>query len=86
LKDKHGLPTGRANNNTILPTRMYEVDYPDKHKASLAANAIAENMSAQVGGKGNHHVLSEEIIDHKTDGTEVKQQDAFLSTFNGKNN
>jgi hypothetical protein len=76
LKDKEGLPIGRANNNPIL--------YPDGHKASLAANAIAENMFAQVDDEGNRHVLFEEIIDHQTDGTEVKQQqDAFLTTCNG---
>jgi hypothetical protein len=74
LKDKDGLPIGRANNNPILDTRMYKVEYPDEHKASLAANAIAENMFAQVHDEGSRHVLLKEIIDHQTDGTEVKQQ------------
>jgi hypothetical protein len=83
LKDKDELPIGRANNNPILDTIMYEVEYPVGHKVSLAANAIAENMFAQVGDKGNRHVLFEEIIDHQTDGTEVKQQGAFLTTRNG---
>jgi hypothetical protein len=83
LKDKDRLPIGRANNNPILDTRMYEVEYPDGHKASLAANAIAENMFAQVDDKGNPHVLFEEIIDRRTNGTEVKQQNAFLTTCNG---
>jgi hypothetical protein len=83
LKDKDGLPIGRANNNPILDTRMYKVEYPDGHKASLAANAIAENMFAQVDDEGNWHVLFEEIIDDRTDGMEVKQQDAFLPTRNG---
>jgi hypothetical protein len=62
---------------------MYEVEYPDWHKASLAANAIADNMFAQVDNKGNRHVLFKEIIDHRGDGTEVKQQDAFLTTRKG---
>ncbi len=83
LRDKDGLPIGKANNNPILDTRMYEVEYPDGHKASLAANAIAENMFAQVDDEGNRHVLFEEIVDHRTDGSEVKQQDAFLTTRNG---
>ena len=78
LRDKDGLPIGRANNNPMLDTRMYEVEYSDGHKASLAANAIAENMFAQVDDKGNRNVLFDEIADHRTDGTEVKQQDALL--------
>jgi hypothetical protein len=83
LKDKDGLPIGKANNNPILDTRMYEVEYKDGHKASLAANAIAENMFAQVDDEGNRHVLFEAIVDHRTDGSEVKQQDAFITTRTG---
>ena len=83
LRDKDGLPIGRSNKNPILDTRMYEVEYPDGHKASLAANAIAENMFAQVDNEGNRHVLFDEIVDHRTDGSEVKQQDAFLQTRSG---
>jgi hypothetical protein len=82
LRDKDGLPIGMADNNPILDTRMYEVEYPDGHKASLAANAIAENMFAQVDDEGNRHVLFEEIIDHRADGSEIKQQDAFTTTRN----
>jgi hypothetical protein len=82
LKDKDRLPIGKAN-NPILDTIMYEVEYPNGHKASLSANAIADNMFAQVDDKGNRHVLFEEIIDHQTDGTEGKQQGALLTTRNG---
>jgi hypothetical protein len=77
------LPIGRASNNPILDTRMYKVEYPGRHKASLAANVIAENVFAQVDDEGGRHVLFEEIINHRTDGTEVKQQDAFLTTPKG---
>jgi hypothetical protein len=83
LKDKNGLPIGTANNNPILDTRLYEVEYSDGKTASLAANAIAENMFAQVDAEGNRHVLFEAIVDHRTDGSEVKQQDAFLTTRTG---
>jgi hypothetical protein len=83
LRDHNGLPIGKANNNPLLDTRIYEVEYPDGHKASLAANAIAENMFAQVDDEGNRHVLFQEIVDHRTDGSEVKQQDAFVLTRTG---
>ena len=32
------------------------------HKASLAANAIAENLFAQIDDEGNRHVLFDEIV------------------------
>ena len=51
LRDKDGLPIGRYQNNPILDTRMYDLKYKDRHKASLAANAISDNMFAQVDGE-----------------------------------
>ena len=32
LKDIHGNPIGKANNNAILDIRVYEVEYDDGHK------------------------------------------------------
>jgi hypothetical protein len=83
LRDKDGLPIGKAHDNPILDARVCEVEYQDGHKAALAANAIAENMFAQVDDEANRHVLFDEIVDHQTDGSEVKQQDAFVTTSTG---
>ena len=44
LRDANRLLIGTANDNPILDTRMYEVEYADDHKASMAENAIAQNM------------------------------------------
>jgi hypothetical protein len=52
LRDKDGLPIGTANDNPILDTRMYEVEFQDGYRASLAANAITENLFAQLMMKG----------------------------------
>ena len=46
LKDATGLPIGLANENPILDTRMYEVEYLDGEQTSLVANNIAENLFA----------------------------------------
>ena len=62
---------------------MYEVEYQDGHKASLSANAIAQNMFAKVDEEGNRHILFQEIVDHRVDGKEFKQQDAFITTNTG---
>ena len=55
----------------------------DGEKASLAANYIAENLLAQVVDDGNCQVLMNEIIDYQTNETELKQQDAFITTKTG---
>jgi hypothetical protein len=83
LRDKDGLPIGTAHDNPILNTRMYEVEFQDGHRASRAANAIAKNLFAQVDDEGNRHVLFEEIVDFRTNGKQVLQQDAFIINQSG---
>ena len=83
LRDKDGLPIGTANENPILDTRVYEVEFPDGHKASLAANPIAENLFSQIDDEGNRHVMLDEIIGFRTNGKEIKQQDAFITNRSG---
>ena len=83
MKDNQGQPIRIASDNPILDTRMYEVEYQDGHTAALAANLIAENIFAQVDEEGNRSVLFDEIVDVRIDGTQVLQQDAFLTTSSG---
>ena len=52
LKDVNGLPIGLANKNPILYMRMYEVEYLNRERVSLAANNIAENCSHKLTMKG----------------------------------
>ena len=82
LRDKDGLPIGTANDNPMLDNRIYEVEFPDGHRTSLAANAIAENLFAQVDPEGNRHVMFQSIIDHRTNGKEIPMDDAYVT---GKN-
>ena len=83
LRDANGLPIGTANDNPILDTRLYEVEYLDGDKALLTANAIAENMFSQVDEEGHKIALLDEIVDHRVDGSEVQDDDAFIKTPNG---
>ena len=55
-RDADGIPIGTANENPILDSHMYEVEYQDGTKASLATNYIAEKLFAQVDQEGNRHV------------------------------
>ena len=50
---------------------MYEVEYQDSHTAALAVNLVAENLFAQVDEEGNCSVLFDEIVDVRTDVTQV---------------
>ena len=83
LRDANSIPIGMANENPILNSRMYKVEYQDGTRASLVANYIAENLFAQVDQEGNRHILLDEINDYRVNGCEVKLQDAFITTGTG---
>ena len=57
LRDTNGFPIGTANDNPLLDSRIYEVEYLDGHKAALSANTIATNMFAQIDEEGNRFIL-----------------------------
>jgi hypothetical protein len=78
LRDANGIPIGTANDNPILDTRVYEVEYLDGHKASLAANTIAENLFSQVDEEGNRFILMDSIADHRVNGHQLGQDEAFI--------
>ena len=48
LRDANGIPIGTAHDNPIMDSRVYEIEFPEGHKAALAANTITENLFAQV--------------------------------------
>jgi hypothetical protein len=57
MRDKDGPPIGTANDNPILDTRLYEVEFQDGYRTSLAANTIAESLFAQIDDEGNRQIL-----------------------------
>lgn len=73
LLDTEGNPTGEENNNQLLDTRQYEVEYEDGNTEVLWANFLAENLLAQVDEYGHKHLLMEEITEHRTNGDTLWQ-------------
>ena len=65
LHDVNGLPIGKASDNPVLDTRMYEVEYADGKKSASFSNLISENMFAQIYEEVNRHVLMDETNDHQ---------------------
>jgi len=82
LRDANGIPIGTADDNPLIDTRIYEVEYLDGHKASLSANSIAQNLFATIDEDGNRYVMLDSIIDSRTDGTEIIAADATVTSKN----
>jgi hypothetical protein len=52
VRDEEGDLVGNSNDNPLLDSRKYEVEYADGHVEELTANIIAENLIAQVNEEG----------------------------------
>ena len=76
---------GVANNNPILDTCEYVVEFMDGHEDTMTANLIAEQLISQVDDDGNRQVLLDEIIDHRVDiKTAVQEKDAYIKIKSGQ--
>ena len=82
--DQDGRPIGRAHQNPILDTRVFEVEFLDGHTAAMTANGIAENLFAQVDQDGHRLLLMDEIIDHRRGSDAVSKEDAFITSSSGQ--
>jgi hypothetical protein len=84
LRDNNGNPIGRASNNLITDTRVFEVEYADGHTATMSANVISQCVFEQVDQGGNFLLLFEDVIDHRSTKDAIKQADAFIHAPNGR--
>jgi len=83
LKDHRGNPIGTANDNPLLHTRMYEVEFVDGHKQAMSANLIAENLYASVDEEGRRHLLLNSICGFRKRAGAITEADAFVTSSNG---
>ena len=67
----------------MLDARIYEVEYHDRDNAYLTSNTIVKNLFSQVDEEGNRHVLLDCISDHRTNGTELSIDEAYITSKNG---
>jgi hypothetical protein len=83
-RDQDGNPVGHANDNPILDTRSYIVNFDDGDQTELTANMIAESLYLQCDPDGNQYVLLEEIVDHQRLPTAIKLSDQKIVRTDAK--
>ena len=72
-----------ANENPLLDTREYSVEFKDDVSESVSANIIAQNLYSQIDGEGNRHILLEDFIGHRRKKSAFDKDDAFIMMKNG---
>ena len=81
--DDEGKAVGNMNNNPLLDTWAYEVEFADGTTEVITANIIADNILAQFDEEGHRQMIIYEIIDHRKDVYAMVKEDEFTKTPNG---
>ena len=80
-----GKVTGKYDDNLLLNSLVYEVEFPDGTMKEYAANIIAENMILQVDEDGFSSPLMEGIVDYEKDpSVAIDSNDKYLVTKRGQ--
>ena len=66
-RDSSGNPIGNANQNPILDTRVYELEFPDGKVEEYSTNTIVENLLQQVDNEGWDTGILKEIVAFRSD-------------------
>jgi hypothetical protein len=82
--DRDGNPGGHANDNPILDTRSYIINFNYGDQTELTANMIAESLYLQCDPDGSQYVLLEKIVDHQCLTTAIRLSDQKNAHANGK--
>ena len=83
MRDGEGKPLGKRSSNPILDTREYKLEFTDGTLDTFTANQIAENIYSQIDEEGQHHILMDEIIDHRKSAKAVPVSEGFITSHNG---
>jgi hypothetical protein len=66
-RDSAGNPVGQHNDNPILDTRVYDLEFPDGRVEEYAVNMIAENLFEQADQDGWDSGTIDEFLDIRKD-------------------
>ena len=79
-----GKVVGSYDDNPILNSIIYDVEFPYGQVKEYAANILAENMLSQVDDNGHNRLMMDAIIDFKKDPTAVPMEDKYLFMMTGQ--
>ena len=79
-----GITIGRYDENPLLNSMIYEIEFPDGQIKEYAANVLSDNLLSQVDSKGFSSTLLEGIVDFKKDESAVCMTDRCIVTKRGQ--
>ena len=82
--EKHGELIGTYDDNLILNSYLYEVEFPDGEVKQFAANILADNCMSQVDSNGHHSQFLDCINNVRCDDRDIAKSDGYNMTKRGK--
>jgi hypothetical protein len=82
--DAEGKVIGNFEENILLNTLVYDVEFPDGSIKPYSANIIAENVLSQCDVDGHYSTEMDAIVGHKRDGTAVPKSEKYFTTRQGR--
>ena len=73
-KRQNGMIYGKYNQNPLLDTRLYNVQFDDGTIKQYTANQISQNIHTNIDSEGDTHNRIEYILDHRKSGKAVKRE------------
>ena len=74
---------GQYDENPILNTAIYDIEFPDCTTKDYGASIIAENILNQVDQDGYHSQMLEGILDHHKEDSAVSMDNKWTTTRRG---
>ena len=74
----NGETVGKYDDNPILNSIIYDVEFPEGQIKEYAANILAENLWSQVDADGHSKMLLEGILDYHKTAAAVPMEDKYL--------
>jgi hypothetical protein len=84
-RDENGNLLGKSNDNPLLNTAVYEVEFEDGIIEAYAANTIAESIYANTDDNGLQELHLETIMDYEADETAVPKSHGWCYPDKGEN-
>jgi hypothetical protein len=82
--DESGVVQGTYNENPILNTLKYDVEFPNGEVKEYSANVITENMFSQVDPDGLATPVLSGILSFQKDATAVPKRDKYFISKSGR--
>ena len=79
-----GTIIGSYDDNPMLNSYLYDVEFPDGQVKEYSANVLAENMLTRVDRDGFSVTLLEAIIDYKKDDSAIDMADKYMISPKGR--